>query len=299
MNITDDNIELYLFRYKENLLDAAEAAEVERALATHREWQELADLYDPQLTLPAGAAIPYPDAATLRDGGPRAKRCRRIVPLWISSAVAACLLVAVGLWSLRSLSGTTEGPAPVVAEQQPTRTPAVADTSSTPMRVDSPALWEKETERYAQTTPTPSEPTAEEARQPLYEPLQAAGEPLLLAEAQTTPEDRQAEEYGYDDVVDDEDYAGEAVYSDKLITYADDISAAASRQAPDYSMTGDSRGDALSQLSDQVNDLASKSGSLVANTRRRYREHESQIVSDIEEITEKNPIIRKLLASIL
>ena len=81
--------------------------------------------------------------------------------------------------------------------------------------------------------------------------------------------------------------------------YADDISAAASRQAPDYSMTGDSRGDALSQLSDQVNDLASKSGSLVANTRRRYREHESQIVSDIEEITEKNPIIRKLLASIL
>ena len=30
---------------------------------------------------------------------------------------------------------------------------------------------------------------------------------MLLAEAQTTPEDRQAEEYGYDDVVDDEDYA--------------------------------------------------------------------------------------------
>ena len=72
MKLNEENIELYLFRYKEGLLDATETAEVERALASHPEWQELADLYDPELTLPAGATMPYADIDSLRDGGPKA-----------------------------------------------------------------------------------------------------------------------------------------------------------------------------------------------------------------------------------
>ena len=47
MKLNEENIELYLFRYKEGLLDATETAEIERALASHPERQELADLYDP------------------------------------------------------------------------------------------------------------------------------------------------------------------------------------------------------------------------------------------------------------
>ena len=108
MSLNEKNIEIYLFRYKEGLLDAAEAAEVERALATHPEWQEMADLYDPELTLPAGATMPYANADSLRDGGPKAGQTpvkislrdeepkhRRVMPLWMSVAAAACLLLFV------------------------------------------------------------------------------------------------------------------------------------------------------------------------------------------------------------
>ena len=109
MNLTDKNIELYLFRYKEGLLDAAETAEVERALKERPDWQELADLYDPELTLPAGATMHYNDYETLRDGGPKAANIerkpivlregnpqrRRLMPLWTTVAAAACLLLFV------------------------------------------------------------------------------------------------------------------------------------------------------------------------------------------------------------
>lgn len=114
MILNNDNIELYLFRYKEGLLEEAEMAEVEQALASHREWRELADLYDTELTLPSGAVMAYPDVESLRDGGPKAGKAvvteerrpivlrepdeskgRRIRPMWISLVAAACLLLFV------------------------------------------------------------------------------------------------------------------------------------------------------------------------------------------------------------
>jgi len=110
MPIDNDSIELLIFRYKEGLLSDAEAAELEAALATHPEWKELADLYDPELTLPAGATMPFPSADMLRDGGPKASPAKdgsgrrpvvistrlkkQRLPLRIA-AVAACLLFFV------------------------------------------------------------------------------------------------------------------------------------------------------------------------------------------------------------
>ena len=116
MKLTDENIELYLFRYKEGLLGADEAAEVERAIANRPDWKEMADLYDPDLTLPAGATMPYADWQSLCDGGPKAtprvslsteKSRHNIRPLWLSLAAAACLMLFVV--TIVRFTGSTTG----------------------------------------------------------------------------------------------------------------------------------------------------------------------------------------------
>jgi len=96
--IEEENIELLLFQYREGLLDAAERDELERAMEQHPEWRELAESYDPSLTLPAGATMRYERAATLRDGGPKAaSRRKKKVPLWIPSSAAAAVLLLMGI----------------------------------------------------------------------------------------------------------------------------------------------------------------------------------------------------------
>ncbi|MBP5327453.1 MAG: hypothetical protein J6Y98_06050 [Bacteroidales bacterium] len=108
MKLNEENIELYLFRYKEGLLEAEEIAEVEEAFETHPEWKEMADAYDPDFKLPAGATIPYANYESLRDGGARVNKSyrkislreeqpysRRKLPVWIVFAAAACLLLFV------------------------------------------------------------------------------------------------------------------------------------------------------------------------------------------------------------
>ena len=103
MKLDNENIELYLFRYKEGLLDVGERAAVEQALLSHPEWQEMADLYDPVFRLPAGAAMPYDDWQRLADGGMPAKTVtisrisgrRKTIPLLVTLAAAACLLLFV------------------------------------------------------------------------------------------------------------------------------------------------------------------------------------------------------------
>ncbi len=105
MNLNDENIELYLFRYKEGLLDADDIAEVESALADHPNWKAMADMYDPELRLPAGITIEYDNAELLRDGGPKVQHKpvvihkssekRRFIPLWITIAAAACVVLFV------------------------------------------------------------------------------------------------------------------------------------------------------------------------------------------------------------
>ncbi len=124
--INEDNIELYLFRYKEGLLDEAETAEVEKALASRPDWQELADLYDPELTLPAGATMPYADFESLRDGGPRAVEKKTIrlgeavylrrIPIWKTIGIAASLLVFVTFF-VKFLDNMPADGGAIVAEQ--------------------------------------------------------------------------------------------------------------------------------------------------------------------------------------
>lgn len=151
--INDNNIELYLFRYKEGLLDEAETAEVEKALASRPDWQELADLYDPELTLPSGATMPYAGFESLRDGGPKVAtrerkpivlrdattQRRRLMPLWTTVAAAACLLLFVTT-IVKFANGDSPANAPLVAElaadsikQQPIENKAIpAENKATP-----------------------------------------------------------------------------------------------------------------------------------------------------------------------
>lgn len=293
--IDNENIELYLFRYKEGLLDAAAAAEVERALGTHPEWQELADLYDPELKLPAGATIPYENVELLRDGGPKAVRRRKIIPLWVVSAAAACMLFAVGVGMLHTLSDSSlENNQVIVAHQDVIvdKDSVTAPESQMPMGTDA------RTEQYVVAEQT-QDVILEETPLPEDEITTIAPtvcEPLL-ADADPTPVSHQ--EIEDDDNMGIYDEWEESVYSNRLITYLDDISEEASWATPEYVEPTNRRSDAVRQITDQVNDLAVKSGEFVVNTRRRYQDRESRIISEIEQQTENNSFIRNLIASIL
>lgn len=293
--INNDNIELYLFRYKEGLLDTATAKAVERLLATHPEWQELADLYDPELKLPAGAVLSYADAESLRDGGPKAIRRRKMIPLWVTSAAAACLLFAVAVGLLRTLGGTTQVVDPVVVARQEVN--PGTDSVTTPEK-QTPYVPIAHTEHFV---------VAEQSNEeiPVTDPMQVEEtltiiptdvEPVL-AEADPSLDLHQASEEEYDSWLYDEE--AKSVYSNRLITYLDDISAEASMETPDYVEPSNCRGDAVRQITGQVTELATKSSEFVANTRRRYQDREARILSDIEQQTENNSFIRNLIASIL
>lgn len=64
--LTDENIELMIFRYKEGLLDAGERERVEKLLAKNAELREMADLYDPDLRVPAYSDTTFPDREKLK-----------------------------------------------------------------------------------------------------------------------------------------------------------------------------------------------------------------------------------------
>ena len=92
--INEDNIELWLFQYKEGLLDGEERATVERALEERPDWQELADLYDPELRVPALDGVVYEGKEGLKRHKPVSK-----IRLWGGISAAACisLLLLAGI----------------------------------------------------------------------------------------------------------------------------------------------------------------------------------------------------------
>ena len=126
---------------------------MEKALASRPDWQELADLYDPELTLPSGATMPYAGFESLRDGGPKVTtrerkpivlrdattQRRRLMPLWTTVAAAACLLLFVTT-IVKFANGDSHANAPLVAElaadsikQQPIENKAIpAEDKATP-----------------------------------------------------------------------------------------------------------------------------------------------------------------------
>lgn len=269
MNLNEDNIELYLFRYKEGLLDAAENAEVERALATHPEWQELADLYDPELTLPAGATIPYADVESLRNGGPKAKKQARVIPMWTKIAAAACLLL-FATTLIRFVGGSDSQPhGPMVAENRPDDTAVnnafVADTMI--------------------------ETAVEQAVPQVYQTV-AVSEPTLLAETHSQPEMPVAVESPKADTnVYELDIPTLREINDPMdqeVLYANIINWQA----------GNSESFDTPSRHRQLRNIARKATSIIANAASNYGERRDEVEDAIEERIQSNQFVNNLIATI-
>lgn len=115
---TNEDIELMLFRLKEGMLSDKEVAEAHEFLLRHPEWQEVADLYDPQLSVPSYPIVSFADKESLRKPIKTIASQRKAV-IWRRLSVAASILVAVSiaLWMLL-VPETDEGYTLVVAENQ-------------------------------------------------------------------------------------------------------------------------------------------------------------------------------------
>ena len=301
--INDNNIELYLFRYKEGLLDAAETAEVEKALASHPDWQELADLYDPDLTLPSGATMPYADFASLRDGGPKAatrerkpivlrdatSQRRRLMPLWTTVAAAACLLLFVTT-IVKFANGDSPANAPLIAEL------ATDSTKQQPIETITTPTENK-------TSPTKTNPTATQS-------LAQREAPTLLASADSkkptspnlpnlpntptspnTPTQPNTTATPSDSSVYDLDIPTLREVNDPMdqeVLYASGI---IERQAP----SDDSEPVTRRQ---QLRNLARRATTVVASAAASHQQRREAIEDAIEEHLENNELISNLIATL-
>ncbi len=287
MKLNEENIELYLFRYKEGLLDATETAEVERALASHPEWQELADLYDPELTLPAGATMPYADIDSLRDGGPKAHNevtpiklrdndapRRRIVPFWTAFAAAACLLLFVTT-IVRFLGGSDgQSEAPVLAD-------VVIDDTLNPYQSDADTFASVQ-------SPAATENASSVVRASQYE------EPALLAEIEQ-PELKPAsvEEMAVDTNRSKYDLDEPTLREvndpmDQEVLYANII---------DW-RTGDSEPTETPSRRQPLRNIARKATSIIATAASGYEESRENVEGAIEERIQSNQFVNSLIATL-
>lgn len=92
-NINDSNIELYILQLKEGTLTDAEREDVEHALGENKDWQQLADMYDPSLQLPGYPHLIFSDKEKLRSIAIPVTNRTRFIPLW--SRVAAVIAIVV------------------------------------------------------------------------------------------------------------------------------------------------------------------------------------------------------------
>lgn len=300
--INDDNIELYLFRYKEGLLDAAETAEVEKALASRPDWQELADLYDPELTLPSGATMPYAGFESLRDGGPKVAtrerkpivlrdattQRRRLMPLWTTVAAAACLLLFVTT-IVKFANGDSPANAPLVAElaadsikQQPIENKAIpAENKATPAEDKAtPAATVNATQSLARreapvllASADPKEPNMPNTpNQPNTTPT-----PSLA-----TPSDSSVYDFDIPTLREVNDPM------DQEVLYASGI---IERQAPSDNSEPVTR-------RQQLRNLARRATTVVATAAASHQQRREAIEDAIEEHLENNEIISNLIATL-
>lgn len=110
MNINHDNYELYLFRYKEGLLDDKEKLMVEKAINENQAWREMADMYDPDLRLSEYEDTTYPFKERLKkipSTSSIANNKRKIV--WIGISIAASVVVALAI-GLRQIASSGPNP---------------------------------------------------------------------------------------------------------------------------------------------------------------------------------------------
>lgn len=294
--INDNNIELYLFRYKEGLLDATETAEVEKALASRPDWQELADLYDPELTLPSGATMPYAAFESLRDGGPKAAtrerkpivlrdattQRRRLMPLWTTVAAAACLLLFVTT-IVKFANGDSPTGTPLIAEL------AADSTKQQPIENI--------------TTPTKATPTTTTPA-PAVNATQSLGHreaPTLLASADpkkptspnlpSTPNTPPTLATPSDSSVYDLDIPTLREVNDPMdqeVLYASGI---IERQAPSDNSESVTR-------RQQLRNLARRATTVVATAAASHQQRREAIEDAIEEHLENNELISNLIATL-
>ena len=298
--INDNNIELYLFRYKEGLLDEAETAEVEKALASRHDWQELADLYDPELTLPSGATMPYDGYESLRDGGPKAAtrerkpivlrdattQRRRLMPLWTTVAAAACLLLFVTTIVKFANDGTPAN-APLIAEL------ATDSTKQQPIETITTPTENK-------TNPTEANPTATQSLAHREAPtLLASADPKKptspnlpnLPNMPTTPNTPNTTATPSDSSVYDLDIPTLREVNDPMdqeVLYASGI---IERQAP----SDDSEPVTRRQ---QLRNLARRATTVVATATASHQQRREAIEDAIEEHLENNELISNLIATL-
>lgn len=297
--INDNNIELYLFRYKEGLLDEAETAEVEKALASRPDWQELADLYDPELTLPSGATIPYADYESLRDGGPKAAtrerkpvvlrdattQRRRLMPLWTTVAAAACLLLFVTT-IVKFVNGDSPTGTPLIAElttdstkQQPIEnitTPTEANpTATTP----APAVNATQSlgHREAPTLLASADPKEPNTPNQPNTPTQPNTTPTLA-----TPSDSSVYDLDIPTLREVNDPM------DQEVLYASGI---IDRQAPSDNSEPVTR-------RQQLRNLARRATTVVATAAASHQQRREAIEDAIEEHLENNELISNLIATL-
>lgn len=304
--INDNNIELYLFRYKEGLLDAAETAEVEKALASRPDWQELADLYDPELTLPSGATMPYAAFESLRDGGPKAAtrerkpivlrdattQRRRLMPLWTTVAAAACLLLFVTT-IVKFVEGDTPANAPLIAElatdstkQQPIETIASpTENKANPTEAN-----------HNKTTPTKAINATQSLAHREAPTLLASADPKKptspnLPNMPTSPKTNPTLATPSDSSVYDLDIPTLREVNDPMdqeVLYASGI---IERQAPSDNSEPVTR-------RQQLRNLARRATTVVATAAASHQQRREAIEDAIEEHLENNELISNLIATL-
>ena len=314
--INDNNIELYLFRYKEGLLDEAETAEVEKALASRPDWQELADLYDPGLTLPSGATMPYDGFESLRDGGPKAAtrerkpivlrdattQRRRLMPLWTTVAAAACLLLFVTT-IVKFANGDTPTGTPLIAEL------TTDSTKQQPIENITTPTENKANPTENKTTPTKATPTTTPPA-PAVNATQSLGHreaPTLLASADpkkpntpnlpnqpntpTQPNTTPTLATPSDSSVYDLDIPTLREVNDPMdqeVLYASGI---IDRQAPSDNSEPVTR-------RQQLRNLARRATTVVATAAASHQQRREAIEDAIEEHLENNELISNLIATL-
>ena len=308
--INDNNIELYLFRYKEGLLDEAETAELEKALASRPDWQELADLYDPELTLPSGATMPYDGFESLRDGGPKAAtrerkpivlrdattQHRRLMPLWTTVAAAACLLLFVTT-IVKFANGDSPTGTPLIAEL------TTDSTKQQPIENITTPTENKANPTENKTTPTKATPTTTTPA-PAVNATQSLGHreaPTLLASADpkmptspnlpNTPKPTPTLATPSDSSVYDLDIPTLREVNDPMdqeVLYASGI---IERQAPSDNSEPVTR-------RQQLRNLARRATTVVATAAASHQQRREAIEDAIEEHLENNELISNLIATL-
>ena len=125
-NITQENYELYFFRYHEGLLSREEREAVERFVALHADLREDFELYDASFRLPAGEPVVMADKSRLMP--PTAGAGWRLASArwrWTAAAVLATA-VGVGAWLWTGL----DEPTAVAKRGEPTSDASLVVTDS-------------------------------------------------------------------------------------------------------------------------------------------------------------------------